>query len=129
MPHQIKPFSPQIHVIADCYGVKENILRNAYLLQEVFSIALKEVGLTILDVRHHKFTEGGMGVSGVFLLSESHLAYHTYPEWEYIAFDVYSCGPDPASAINRVSEVLKPRQKQIRTIKRGLIKAELSDAV
>ncbi|WP_413540436.1 S-adenosylmethionine decarboxylase [Gallibacterium anatis] len=28
----------------------------------------------------HKFTTKGEGVTGIFLLSESHLSYHTYPE-------------------------------------------------
>ena len=39
----------------------------------------------------HKFTTGGKGVTGFIPLCTSHVAYHTYPEKAYMAFDIYMC--------------------------------------
>ncbi len=38
----------------------------------------------------HKFSP--IGISGVLLLPESHLTIHTWPEYNYIAIDVFTCG-------------------------------------
>ncbi len=59
-----------------------------------------------------------MGVTGMFLLSESHLAYHSYSEWNYLAIDVYSCGKNPVPVIRYIYQLLKPVQKQVRLIRR-----------
>ena len=48
-------------------------------------------GATVLDVRHHRFGEGG-GVTAVALLAESHITIHTWPERGYAAIDVFVCG-------------------------------------
>lgn len=38
-----------------------------------------------------------MGVSGILLLSESHISVHTWPEHGYAAIDLFTCGiPAPA---------------------------------
>lgn len=42
----------------------------------------------------HTFPEPG-GVTGLALLSESHLAIHTFPEHGYAALNVYSCRRQP----------------------------------
>lgn len=36
-------------------------------------------------------------MTGLYLLSESHLSYHTYPETNYISIDVYTCGSNNIS--------------------------------
>lgn len=36
-------------------------------------------------------------MTGLYLLSESHLSYHTYPETHYISIDVYTCGTNNVS--------------------------------
>ena len=95
-----------------------NLLRDADLLQESFATVLKSSGFTIINNVSHKFTEGGMGVTGMFLLAESHLAYHSYPEWSYLAIDLYSCGVNPEPVIEEISQLLKPKKKQIKLIYR-----------
>ena len=45
----------------------------------------------------HQFPSPG-GVTGLFLLSESHLACHTYPETRLATFNLYCCRPRPAWA-------------------------------
>ncbi len=50
----------------------------------------------------HQFTPAG--VTGVVLLSESHVCVHTWPETGKLAIDIFACG-DPAKA-ERCSDAL-----------------------
>jgi S-adenosylmethionine decarboxylase proenzyme len=47
-------------------------------------------GATVLDVSFRKFAP--QGVSGVVIISESHLTIHTWPEYGYAAIDLFTCG-------------------------------------
>lgn len=49
------------------------------------------IGLTIVGENAYTF-HPGIGHSGVFLLSTSHLAWHTYPEYDFMTLDVNTCG-------------------------------------
>src|SRR5690606_36787719 len=44
----------------------------------------------IVSVDFHKFNPHG--ISGVVVISESHLTIHTWPEFGYAAVDVFTCG-------------------------------------
>ena len=44
---------------------------------------------TILEEVEHVFQPQGYTL--LFLLSESHLSVHTFPEKKYISFDLYTC--------------------------------------
>ncbi|MGE0824542.1 MAG: S-adenosylmethionine decarboxylase family protein [Candidatus Binatia bacterium] len=60
------------------------------------------------------------GVTGLFLLSESHLAYHTYPEANIATFNLYCCRPRPAWAWQeRLTTLLGAQKVVIRVITRG----------
>ena len=55
------------------------------LLREVAKVCK----LTVLKTSTHQFKP--YGVTSLFLLSESHLSIHTWPEYGKFAMDVYSC--------------------------------------
>ena len=66
--------------------------------------------LTIVKELRHDFTP--QGCTYLALLSESHLAIHTYPEHDYISVDLYTCGgrADARAAVGyfqRLSDVRK----------------------
>jgi S-adenosylmethionine decarboxylase len=46
--------------------------------------------MTVLNKKFHQFDP--QGITGFYLLSESHLAFHTWPEKGQISFDLYTCG-------------------------------------
>lgn len=80
------------HTIWDITGANAKLLSNDTALHNFFLTALQVSGFTVISDMVHKFSSGGEGVTGLFLLSESHLSYHTYPERGYISIDVYTCG-------------------------------------
>ncbi|MFK3775835.1 adenosylmethionine decarboxylase [Pseudomonas sp. NPDC089406] len=85
------------HTIWDITGASAQLLRNDNALHRFFLTTLRGAGFTVISDMVHKFSAGGEGVTGLFLLSESHLSYHTYPESGYISIDVYTCGKHNSS--------------------------------
>ena len=58
--------------------------------------------------------------TGFALLSESHAAFHSYPEYGYMALDIYSCGShDPERIAKEFEKQLKPRDVISNLCKRG----------
>ncbi|WP_374112221.1 S-adenosylmethionine decarboxylase [Bartonella harrusi] len=67
----------------------------------------------------HKFTTEEQSVTGFFLLSESHLSFHTYPESNYISIDLYTFGQGYSSAIETIKAQWKHTgQLFVRSFKR-----------
>ena len=66
-------------------------------------------GATLLHIHLHHFTPNG-GVSGVAVLSESHISIHSWPEANYAALDVFMCGESkPQLAIGVLQEAFDPK--------------------
>lgn len=68
--------------------------------------AIEKSGMTIVDSIIKEFKP--YGLTGVWILSESHFTIHTYPEHNYISVDCYTCGEegDPISAISHLADCL-----------------------
>ena len=82
--------------------------------------AVLEAGAEIREVAFHKFSP--QGVSGVVVISESHLAIHTWPELGYAAVDVFTCGEkvNPWDACNYLTERFNAKHMTATEVKRGI---------
>ncbi len=60
-------------------------------VQEYFSHLLQEKGMTVLGRVFHDFCDPKWAFTGIYLLGESHMSIHTFPEEHYIAIDLYVC--------------------------------------
>ena len=61
------------------------------------------------------------GVSGVVVVSESHLSIHTWPEQGYAAVDFYTCGcSDPHAAHQVLKDGLEADSYEMLEVERGL---------
>lgn len=78
------------HMICDFKGIKNNDLLNN---MEQLNAMLKQICIDnefqILNEVQYKFEP--IGCSILFLLSESHLSIHTFPEKNHMSFDIYTC--------------------------------------
>ena len=105
------------HLLADLDGIHPARLRALDGQRRVLHQALEETGHTILDCTSHEFAGGGFTM--VFLLAESHLSVHTYPERGYLAFDLFTCGAhDPRRVLAALVENLRPESCQERVVRR-----------
>ncbi len=78
---------------ADLGGIAPERLQDAEALRRLLLHACDVAGLTrISEALVHKFSGGGEGVTGMVMLSESHVAFHSYPESGQILIDVLTCG-------------------------------------
>ena len=62
------------HYLASLYGVKK--IKEQEFLKSCFTKAIEKSGATICGYTEHIFNDGGM--TGMFLLKESHCSFHTY---------------------------------------------------
>jgi S-adenosylmethionine decarboxylase len=62
------------------------------------------------------------GVSGVVVISESHISTHTWPEFGYGALDIYTCGKevDPEKAVIYAVEAFGAETSHVTEITRGI---------
>jgi S-adenosylmethionine decarboxylase len=109
------------HIIAEFNGASR--LDDADFLEQALLSACKAAGATVLSCNMHSFTDpkGGGGVTGIVLLSESHLSIHTWPEFSYCAIDAFTCGEcDPEVAIEKLHQYLQPTSVEAVCIDRGV---------
>ena len=81
----------------------------------------RQIGATILSGHFHQFDP--TGVSGVLVLSESHLAIHTWPEHRYAAVDLFTCGPrllDGDAAAEHLARALGAQRTRTERAERGV---------
>lgn len=106
-----------IHLIAEFWHGK--IIENEKELKEILIKAVKRANCTPLKIVIHKFEP--QGITGVVLLAESHIALHSWPEYDYVAIDIFTCGDRavPEKALDYLSTVLNPKKVEIKKIDRG----------
>ena len=77
--------------LIDASGCDAETLADLGRLRAVFDRIIRELELNVLgEIAWHQFDHPG-GVSGLALLSESHLTCHTYPEFSAATFNLYCC--------------------------------------
>jgi S-adenosylmethionine decarboxylase len=101
----------------DCDAPK---LREPAVLQDVFARVIDDLGLKTLGAPlWHKFGGEG-GVTGLIMLTESHLACHTYPEYKTATFNLYCCRTRPEWGWKEnLKELLSASEVKVTKIERG----------
>jgi S-adenosylmethionine decarboxylase len=109
-----------IHLIADFWFGKK--IEDPKKLEKILIEAAKRTGNTPLEFSYHKFNP--QGLTGVLLLAESHIAFHSWPEFNYLGIDIFSCGQKakPERALKYLKRVLRPKKVEVSIIKRGKLK-------
>lgn len=92
MDSKNKKLQKGLHFTIDLYGCDPYILNSPEDLEKVMVEAARAGSMEILNKHFHKFEP--QGVTGFLLLSTSHVSVHTWPEYGYAAFDVFSCSND-----------------------------------
>jgi len=106
-----------IHLIAEFWNGK--IIEKPKEVGKILVRAAKEAKSVPLEVTIHKFSP--QGITGVVLLAESHIAFHAWPEINYLAIDIFTCGNRamPYKALEYLKKEFKPKKIIIKEIKRG----------
>ena len=108
------------HCIMELWDCNQEFLDNRELVERLMVEAALEAGAEVREVAFHKFAP--QGVSGVVVISESHLAIHTFPEHGYASIDVFTCGEsiDPQVAAKLIAKKLGSKRIYEMNVERGM---------
>ena len=106
--------------LVDAEGCRPAALRDLALLRRLCAQVIRQLGLHVIgEGLWHQFPEPG-GVTGLFLLTESHFACHTYPEAGTATFNLYCCRPRPCWPWpEELRELLGAARVSVRSLTRG----------
>lgn len=112
------------HVLAEFFECDPNILNNPSMVEKLMVEAALECGATIVQKCFHMFNP--YGVSGVVIISESHLAIHTWPELGYAAVDLFTCGDkcDPKVSYEYLKKMFNSKAASYNELRRGIVDEE-----
>ncbi|EPE63280.1 hypothetical protein M467_13900 [Exiguobacterium chiriqhucha RW-2] len=108
------------HIITELWECNPDKLNDIDYIERLFVDAALRSGAEVREVAFHKFAPHG--VSGVVIISESHLTIHSFPEHGYASVDVFTCGDriDPATASQYIAEGLEAKVREDVKLDRGM---------
>jgi S-adenosylmethionine decarboxylase proenzyme len=84
---------------------------------------VNDSGLTVLSSNFHFFEENA--VTGFFLLAESHIAFHSWPEKNFVSADIFIChhtkdnNPEAKQILEFLkTEIFKAQKAEMKVLKR-----------
>ena len=107
------------HLLLELYGCDYEKLNDESFLRCTLNRAAKLAKATVLNLISNKFEP--QGVTAIALLAESHISIHTWPESNYSAVDIFTCGQNmlPELASQYLIDTLKAEEHSLRIIERN----------
>ena len=107
------------HILLDLYHC-QNADKPWDDLKEIFYKGLNAGNFTVLNDHHHTFEPHG--VSGMFILAESHLSFHIWVEKQFVSLDIYWCGSscDEQKLVNIITAYFLPEKLDYHFVQRGI---------
>ena len=106
------------HILIDAWTRDPSLLEKPERAREVLLRAAREAGAEIIGEKFHTFSPAGY--TGCVLLSESHIAIHSWVDEGLLTVDVFACRPELSRAIvERICTELELRDRRITEIRRG----------
>jgi len=95
--------SSGLELLLDLHECQANVLNNPSALEKILANAARAAGFEVVSQIAHQFNN--QGVTRVLILSQSHLALHTWPEERFATIDLYACGEK--KTIERGLEIMR----------------------
>ena len=107
------------HLLLELYRCNYEKLNDESFLRCTLNRAAKLAKATVLNLISNKFEP--QGVTAIALLAESHISIHTWPESNYSAVDIFTCGQNmlPELASDYLIEALNAEEHSLRVIERN----------
>lgn len=78
------------HMICDIKNIRNtNLLNDINKIKTLLDTICETHNFTVIQRMSKEFEP--MGLSIIYLLTESHISIHTFPERNYLALDIYTC--------------------------------------
>jgi S-adenosylmethionine decarboxylase len=108
------------HILLDMWKPSRHLVwADSFGARKYMEMAAKKAGATVLHSYFHDFGNGG--VSGAVILAESHISFHSWPEEDFVAIDIFMCGKcDPNVSLKFLCDFFQPVKLQVSEHRRGL---------
>ncbi len=116
--------------VVDASGCDVAALQSLDLMRAVCERVVQELELQVVGIPlWRQFPDPG-GVTGLCLLSESHLACHTWPERGLATFNLFCCRQRREWPWGqRLQEMLAAKSVSIRVLERGAVTSEVAQVL
>lgn len=114
------------HLLLEVITKDGKDLASVAKMKKFFKEIISRVGFTVVvKPEFYKFKpriKGDLsGVTGMCVVSESHISIHTWPETNYFAFDIFSCSDfDEDLVIEIIGEMFDVDKIHLQIIGRGM---------
>lgn len=107
-----------VQLIADLYGCSQ-MIDDVEAVKKAAHMAIEFVDAQIVEECVHEFEP--IGVTYFAVISTSHFSIHTWPEYGYVAVDIFSCNDSVADGIsNKLKELFGASKIIYRIIERAI---------
>jgi len=105
--------------MVELYGCDRHLIDDEQIVERILLELTDLIQLTVVNSVIHHFSP--IGVSGVVVIEESHVAIHTWPEHNYVAIDFFTCNEqyDISKGVTFLKEKFKAKQVEMKEITRG----------
>ena len=95
------------HITLDIIGTEKEY--DSSFFENLVNKIADKANVTILKISKYKFEPQGFTL--VALLAESHMSFHTFPEYNIISFDFFTCGKvSPAVALDIIKKEIQHKR-------------------
>jgi len=108
------------HVLCDVTGIDAAVVADSRLVVEAITAGIATSGATLCNLQVKDFEPSG--VTALWLLSESHVSVHTYPEDGALFLDAFTCGERcrPERIVDALVAALGPCEHRTSVLRRGI---------
>ncbi len=110
------------HTLLEFNDCDPALLKHSREVKQFLCKAVAAGGGTIVKAVFHNFSP--YGVSGVVVITESHVTIHTWPEFGYAAVDIFSCSKklNHKAIRDEVKKMLRAKKVATKSFQRGFVK-------
>ena len=112
------------HLMLDCRRIDTEKAGDLAHVFNVLNELPERIGMTKIT-QPYVFPYSGLvpedkGVTGVVIIAESHLTFHSFTEKDYFFFDMFSCKPfDVQAAMDYIREAFEVGEMEVHYVERG----------
>jgi len=112
------------HLLLELKNCNQEVLNDVDFLKACLCDTAEQIGAAVVNEAFHQFAPHG--ISGVVLISESHICIHTWPEYNYAAVDVFTCGDsiEPEQVVEIFTKKLGAKDPSFIEVKRGILESD-----
>ncbi len=114
----MKPTGSQI--LAEFINCSVSILNDSEALEQILAEGIEACGLGLVSLNSHCYDP--IGVTSIAVISESHIAIHTYPEARHASVDIFTCSRGNQKSrhlLDYLEEKLQPATVRMVEVSRG----------